>query len=175
VAIFLFLTNIAGLINIYNSSSPSLSTSDNEQIQKLKQQQWAYEIQIRYLEAIDDGCLLTYHLPTERSAEIIHAQIDLHKDRKEISSFLNPYPGHTKIYEIGTVTSVDSKEIDTSNSRVRIYRIELNYNPYIFVEYISDKDNPNLYVVKNEKNSNFLLYPIMLKYVNNTAYISLIN
>ena len=64
VAIFLFLTNIAGLINIYNSSSPSLSTSDNEQIQKLKQQQWAYEIQIRYLEAIDDGCLLTYHLPT---------------------------------------------------------------------------------------------------------------
>ncbi len=163
--LFLFI-NITTINNINRLSSESYFQDINESIE-LESEKWRYKTEIEYM---DNYCDLQSKLPSS-SSQLVNVTVTRYDKRLPVSSVINPYPGYSSMYELGFVISADLEEISSKGNTMKLYRIELNHDSSSYIEYISDRDNPILYVVKDSSSDNFLLYPI-LNYVNTEYFIN---
>lgn len=158
ILLLFFLFNSLLTYEYFNLKINSQPIADAE-LKILESKRWALEKEISYKENI---CQIRNKLPNE-SSEPIYVGITYYDEKIPITTDLNPYPEYSTISEVGIVQSSSPIDIGTSTKKIRCYRIELLSNPNIYKEYISDKDNPYIYILKDSNSSEFLLYPIITR------------
>jgi len=167
------LANTVTLIYYLNLKN-DLKTIDNSMFDELENQKWILQKQLAYK---DNICEIRSKLPNGSSKSIF---IVVKKYEKEIpiTTDINPYPQYTTVSEVGIVESSTPVDIIANTKEIRLYRIELLSDPNIYIEYISHKDKPYLYILGDPASSEFLLYPIVSKQIvpiDTAHYIIIIN
>lgn len=146
---------------------------ENEKIErKEKVECWIEEVENKH---IKDYCSLLTELPSENSIIVENTKVSRYEEPIPITTDINPYPGYTSIYEVGTIESIGLKELEEKKEKIRLYRIEVNQDPTIYIEYISSKKEKfwnSLYIVKDNNENNFLIYPLTSE-VNERYYINI--
>lgn len=150
---------ISVLLIFYLSFKGSSEYLDSAELSRLEGEKWALEKQIEYKDYI---CEIESKLPNENS-QSIYVEILNYEKKIPITTDINPYPQLSSISEVGVVQSSTPVSIRAESKKIRVYRIELLSNPDIYIEYISHKDEPYLYILKDSNSSEFLLYPIITK------------
>lgn len=154
ILFFLYINSVA--LGVLFSPTNTNFEKDKWTLEQYELLKWKYETELQYS---DKYCNIQKILPQEDS--LIGVNIYYHTKPLEISSTLNPYPNYTTIYEMGRVESSNSDEIETENSQMMLYRIQLIEDHATYIEYISNRNNPYLYLVKDDNSSQFLIYPIL--------------
>lgn len=142
--------------------------STNEQL-KLEREKWRFQIENTYMQ---NYCNILEKLPSENSTVIENTTVHRYEEPFLITTPINPYPKDSSVYEVGAISTINLKELDDVKHHLRLYKIELNEDPTTYIEYISHKDKPELYIVQDHRSDNFLLYPIV-QYVNAKYYINI--
>lgn len=150
--LFTLLANLTLLIPETQFTDP-----DPRILRNLESEKWSLEKQLEYQ---DYMCEIKSKLPNENS-QILYIVITKYENEIPITTDINPYPELTSISEIGIVESSSPIGIRAETKKIRLYRIELLSDPGIYIEYISHKDEPYLYIIKDSHSSEFLLYPII--------------
>lgn len=174
IIVLSILSLLLVIINVYiaiNLGEDILESVDEEERieKKEKVEDWKLEIENQYLKK---SC---GNLPSENSIVIENTKVSRYEEPIPINTDINPYPEHTTVYEVGTITSIDLNDLDEQKDKLRLYRIEVNEDPTIYIEYISSKKekfSDSLYIVKDKHENNFLLYPLGSR-VNERYYISI--
>ena len=164
-----FIANIL-LISFYFGLKVEYNLLDYTAIHRLESEKFVLEKQLAYESSI---CEIQTRLPNTESFPI-YIEMQEYDTRIPLTTDLNPYPSDTEVYEIGIVTSSTPIDIDAQSKKVRVYRIELSSDPSIYIDYISHKDNPYLYILKDSNSSEFLLYPLAMNklvQINTAHYI----
>ena len=161
LSILLVILNLIVGNNILQNNAKDY-TPEKVKEEQLKLSVWRYQTELEYL---DQYCEIEELLPPNTAtASTIDIEVDYYEKPMEIATIYNPYPNYSTVYEMGIVTTSESADIDTSNLKVRLYRIELIENPKVNLEYITHLEIPHFYIVQKSDNSEFLLYPQILKY-----------
>lgn len=167
----LFILN-TGYFLTYCQIDPETSQKEKQQKEELELDVWKDEMELKYL---DRYCEISELLPQEDSP-IISVEVERYETPLPITSPFNPFTGYSSLYEVGTVTKSDSSEINTSDGKIKIYRIELLNDSETYIEYASHRDIPYFYIVKDSGSTEFLLYPSVLQYkdlISNQYYIEI--
>lgn len=151
---FVFLNSVA--IGVLFSPINLEAEEDKEVYEQYEIIKWKYETELQFLNSY---CEIQKALPEEEPT--IGINVYYNSEEIEISSALNPFPEYTTMYELGRVEYANSEDINTEDGQVRLYRIEVIGDPHTYVEYISDRNDPYLYLVKDVNSSEFLIYPIL--------------
>ncbi len=141
---------------------------------ELENQKWILQKQLAYK---DNICEIRSKLPNG-SSESIFIVVKKYEKEIPITTDINPYPQYTTVSEVGIVESSTPVDIIANTKEIRLYRIELLSDPNIYIEYISHKDKPYLYILGDPASSEFLLYPIVSKQIvpiDTAHYIIIIN
>ncbi|HNW33220.1 hypothetical protein KBB42_02515 [Candidatus Dojkabacteria bacterium] len=167
------LANTVTLIYYLNLKN-DLKTIDNSMFDELENQKWILQKQLAYK---DNICEIRSKLPNG-SSESIFIVVKKYEKEIPITTDINPYPQYTTVSEVGIVESSTPVDIIANTKEIRLYRIELLSDPNIYIEYISHKDKPYLYILGDPASSEFLLYPIVSKQIvpiDTAHYIIIIN
>lgn len=154
------LANTVTLIYYLNLKN-DLKTIDNSMFDELENQKWILQKQLAYK---DNICEIRSKLPNG-SSESIFIVVKKYEKEIPITTDINPYPQYTTVSEVGIVESSTPVDIIANTKEIRLYRIELLSDPNIYIEYISHKDKPYLYILGDPASSEFLLYPIVSKQI----------
>lgn len=156
---FLFIKNTSDAKRFFQIDQ---ATSNKEKLQKeeLEFEVWKGETELKYL---DRYCEISKLLP-QKNSPIIQLKVDRYETPLEITSPYNPFPGYSKVDEVGTITESDSSEINSNDGKIKLYRIELIKDPNTYIEYVSHRDIPYFYIVKDLDSTEFLFYPSVIQY-----------
>ncbi len=163
----------AGYVFTYFQIDPETSQKEKQEKEELEIEVWKNEIELKYL---DRYCQISELLP-QNDSPVISIEVDRYAGSLEISTPFNPFPGHSKVYEVGTVTQSDSNTIDINGDKMKLYRIELTKDSNTYIEYVSHRDIPLFYIVKDEASTEYLLYPSVIQYkdlISKEYYIEII-
>jgi hypothetical protein len=172
--IILLYLNAVALAVLFNPPEADYS-QEQETLRQYELLKWEYDTKLKY--ASEAYCEIQEALPPEGST--LGVKVYYHEEKIPIETTLNPYPEYTQIYEVGIVNRNDNPGIETlfNTQSGRLYRIELKDNPDIYLEYISDRNDPHLHIVEDFWSSEFLIYPILLNskdlVVDNEFYLEI--
>jgi hypothetical protein len=171
--IILLYFNAVALAVLFNPPEVDYS-QEQETLRQYELLKWEYDTKLKY--ASEAYCEIQDALPPEDST--LGVNVYYHEEKIPIETTLNPYPEYTQIYEVGIVNRGNDPGISTlfDTQSGRLYRIELKDNPDTYLEYISDRNDPYLYIVEDFWSSEFLIYPILLNskdLVDNEYYLEI--
>ena len=155
VLVFLVFLNITGLGSVLYSKVDYVDTESNVD-KGLKLDIWKLEREKQFLTKYCENMKV---LPDEDS-KTLKIEIDYYTGKIPIETRLNVYPSYTQIYELGTF-----KEVGGSNlafvQQMRVYRIEMKDDPDTYLEYVSNRSTPYLFIIKDSNSSLYLIDPII--------------
>ncbi len=155
VLIFLILLNLTGVGSVLYSKVDSVDTESTEE-KELKIQIWELEREKQFLTRYCDNMKV---LPDEDS-QTVKIEIEYYTGKIPIETLLNVYTSYTQIYEVGTLKEVESNNL-ASPEQMRVYRIEMIEDPNTYLEYVSNRSTPYLYIIKDINSSLYLIDPII--------------
>jgi hypothetical protein len=157
--IILLYLNAVALAVLFNPPEADYS-QEQETLRQYELLKWQYDTEFQYLS--EAYCEIQEALPEKDST--FGVNVYYHDEKIPIETTLNPYPEYTQIYEVGIINANEQTDLNIffrTQSR-RLYRIELKDNPNTYIEYVSDRNEPYLYIVEDVRSSEFLIYPILL-------------
>lgn len=168
----LFILN-TGYVLTYSQMDPETSAKEKQQKEELDIDVWKDQTELNYL---NKYCEISKLLPQEDSP-IITVEVERYEIPLEITTPYNPFTSYSTVYELGTVIKSDSDEIKPLEKKMKLYRIELIKDSATYLEYVSHRDIPYFYIVKDVNSTKFLLYPNTIQYkdlISNEYYIEII-
>jgi len=155
VLISLVFLNITGVGSVLYSKVDSVDT-DTTVEDGLKLEIWELEREKQFLTRYCENMKV---LPDEDS-QTVKIEIEYYTGKIPIETVLNIYPSYTQIYEVGTFKEYQSINL-TNTQQMRVYRIEMIEDPNTYLEYVSNRSTPYLYIIKDINSSLYLIDPII--------------